>query len=420
MVTRVADMGACARRLVHATAGRLARHGAATAPGLVLALALLLGAGLGGCGGGGSSLEANQMRVRVRANPEIEAVDPGGSIPNLAYVSVGVCDASGRCVKVPDVQLDTGSTGLRLRARSLAGLDLAPLVAANGDRIDTCAAFGSGYLWGSVMAASVQLAGEAPVELPIQVYGAGSPAPAVPAACASTGNDSGTLLALGANGLLGVDAIASDGSAYFACHGSTCTLLGSVAQTEQVGNPVRRLGPHDDNGVILSLPAIPASGAIQVQGTLTFGLDTRVDNRTMGFAAIPTDGYLRLNVAAQGSSHPRSIIDSATNAYYGPLNLPYDGQYLFFTPRGLRILPITLSSEGGTLPDVSVPSSIRIADATSLSLAAYAYDDYGRYQSARNIMVLGLPYFFGRSIAYAMAGTSSGLGTGPIIGVLRP
>ncbi len=389
---------------------------------LAAGLAVLAVAGLGGCGGGSSSsLAANQMRMTVEADPQIQAMDPGGAPINALYVSIVVCDSSDHCVTVPYVEVDTGSVGLRLRYKALAGLNLQPIDLSDGGQLATCEDYLTGYAWGSVERATVELGGETPIGVPIEVYGSGGPAPAVPASCASLGTNSGSLLAMGGNGVLGVDAVSSFSALYFDCTGSVCTRLSTLPKRDDVANPVSFLGASDNNGLILTLPSIAASGVPMAQGTLTFGLDTRYDNRTTGFEAIPTDGVVDIGVTVQGQSYPNSAIDSGSNGYFGALNLPYDSATLSFTPSTLQVLPITLSNGVGGQPTVAWPASIDIGNGLALQNGkAFALDDVGAYMDTPSSILLGLPFFFGRSIAYAMSGMSSGLGVGPIVGVRQP
>ncbi len=399
------------------------RRGVALVVALVLALAM--GALLAGCGGGSSSsLAANQMRMTVGINPVVEAVDPGGSVRDQPYVSVMVCDASNRCVKVPYVIVDSGSVGLRLRAKTLAGLHLQPLAFASDAQLADCTSFLTGYMWGSVEQATVELGGEPPIQLPIQVYGSGSPAPTkVPTICSELGTNGSSLLGFNANGILGIQGLEKIGDLYYSCLGSTCTpeRTASVPAAEQIVNPISKFKDSDDNGVILTLPSVPANGLPGAQGTLTFGLDTRADNSTTGFVPLATDGNFSMNVVVQGVAYPGSTIDSGSNGYFGPFNVPYDPATTSFDPTTPQAVPITLENQTGTLPDVSVSTSIEIANSLTLADPGnYALDDYGAYAPPANQVLLGLPYFFGRSVAFAMSGKTSGLGTGPIIGVLNP
>jgi hypothetical protein len=392
---------------------------------VALVLALTLGALLAGCGGGSSSsLAPNQMRMVVGPNPDVEAVDPGASGRDIPFVSVVVCDASNRCVKVPHVMVDSGSVGLRLRAKPLAGLHLQPLPFASDAQLDECTPFLTGVMWGSVEQATVELGGEPPIQLPIEVFGGGSPAPTtMPTICADFGSNASNLLGFKANGILGIQGLEKIGNLYYACRGSACTIepTASVPAAELIVNPVSKFDDSDDNGVILTLPSVPANGLPSAQGTLTFGLDTQDDNRTTGFVPLATDGNFSMNVVVQGVAYSSSTIDSGSNGIFGPFSLPYDSATTSFDPTTPQVVPITLENQTGTLPAVSVSSSITIANSQVLAdPSSYALDDYGAYSSTSNQILLGLPYFFGRSVAFAMSGKTSGLGTGPIIGVLNP
>ncbi len=390
--------------------------------GAALVLALVLGALLAGCGGGSSSsLAANQMRVTVERDPNLIKAGREVFAPDMPYVSVVVCDGSDHCVTVPYVQLDTGSVGLHLRAKTLAGLDLQPVLSASGKQVDACSNFAQGYIWGAVEQANVQLGGEPAMQLPIQVFGSGSPAPDVPALCTTLGNNIGSLLAVGGNGILGVAGLLTGGTTDFTCDGSSCNIATSLDPTLLIENPVTFLANGDDNGVILTLPAIPASGAASAQGALTFGLDSRSDNQTAGFHAFGTDAYGNLSMSAQGQTYTQTAIDSGSSFLYLPFNMPYDSSTQYYTPSTLQIVPITLSNEPGTSPDVSVSSSLEVGNIISLvDTGNDAFDDIGQYAPSSSTATLSLPYFFGRSVAYGMPGTTSGLGPGPVVGVLNP
>ena len=100
----------------------------------LLGFALLL---LTGCGGGGSSstqitnssppntatpLAANAVSVQVTGGIQ-------GGFSNLLMASVTVCiHGATRCQTIDNVQVDTGSTGLRLLASALSGLALPAIV----------------------------------------------------------------------------------------------------------------------------------------------------------------------------------------------------------------------------------------------------------------------------------------------------
>ncbi|WP_374046084.1 DUF3443 family protein [Massilia sp. R2A-15] len=145
-----------------------------------------------------------------------------------------------------------------------------------------CAQFISGYTWGGIVHAYVKQGGAVAPAQSIQLAGfARAGAPPVPADCTSIGTNIGTVVALDANGVLGVGLLHEDcGNAsatsaisgtYYACTGSTCAAT-------QVSNPVFVFAT-DNNGIVLTLPAVAADGAKSLSGTLTFGIGTQTDNR---------------------------------------------------------------------------------------------------------------------------------------------
>lgn len=142
---------------------------------------LVLGLGmLAGCGGasntGGFSPPAptptaNTIDVAVNSGPAFNAY-------NVAYVSVTVCNPGGTttCATIPNVQVDTGSSGLRLLASApgLSNLTLAP-VTGSGSSVYECFEYNDGnYLWGQVEQADVSMAGENATDVPIQVIAGGN------------------------------------------------------------------------------------------------------------------------------------------------------------------------------------------------------------------------------------------------------
>ncbi|MDD5001029.1 MAG: DUF3443 family protein, partial [Thiomonas arsenitoxydans] len=129
--------------------------------------AALAGLLLTGCGGGGSSSPPAPSSVAL-ANPatgpnvvtvsvrQLES-NQATITANTPYVDVKICDASGNCQTIPDVMVDTGSAGLRLYANKVA-LNLPSIPSGNG-ALAACAQFASGYAWGSMHLATVQIGG---------------------------------------------------------------------------------------------------------------------------------------------------------------------------------------------------------------------------------------------------------------------
>jgi len=159
------------------------------------ALAALLSLGACGGGGGGGGGDGSSSATPVE-NTQSIVVDGGpADIPNLAFASVTICapGSTTNCQTIDHVQVDTGSSGLRIIASVLSpGLALPQQTDANGNPLVACAQFVDGFSWGPVKIADVRVAGEQANSVPIQVIGDGSFA-AIPASCSSSGPPENTV-----------------------------------------------------------------------------------------------------------------------------------------------------------------------------------------------------------------------------------
>ena len=223
-----------------------------------------------GCGGGGDASPSGGQNVQAIT------VDfgPTGNI-NLLFATVTICaPGTSNCQSIDHVLVDTGSTGLRILSGALSSsLSLRQQTNVNGDPFVECGQFASGYTWGPVKVADVRMAGEQAGSIPIQVIG--DPAfPAVPADCSAIGQALDSVNALGANGLLGVGVFQQDcGPAcassaipiilgtYYICPRAGCQPT-RASLTQQLQNPIGMF-PVDNNGVIIALPSVSATGSAQ-------------------------------------------------------------------------------------------------------------------------------------------------------------
>jgi hypothetical protein len=146
---------------------------------------------------------------------------PTGNYVDGLFTTVEVCEpgSTSNCASVTDVLVDTGSTGLRLLSDAVPGLSLPAVTDSTGNALKECVQFADlSYVWGPVVQADIHIANEAGPSAPIQIISA-SPTYTVPSSCLSAGtggSDDNSLVALGANGILGVSNFAQD------C-GRTCT-----------------------------------------------------------------------------------------------------------------------------------------------------------------------------------------------------
>ena len=361
-----------------------------------------------------ASGNANQVPVTVEQNPAISSYITA----NMPYVTVTVCNGIGSCVTVPQVLVDTGSYGLRLFSSAIGGLSLTPMQSSakstKGEPIGECASFVSSALWGAVRMASVSIGSNTTTgQIPVQVVGDTTFAPSTTAlagggtVCPNASPSAGAQQ-FGANGVLGVGLFAKDGQAYYACSGSTCT---ATTPPSQVLNPVAAL-PSDNNGVVLTLPAV-SSVQNSVSGTLTFGVDTQTDNTLGGYTILPADSLGYITVTLNASSYPKSYIDSGSNANFLALpgSVPVDSSGFYAPPTPQTY---TVGVSGGTA-SYSADVTVEKTSPQTIGVAVFPY--LASPSSSTLTQDLGLPFFYGRSIAYAINGASTAHGIGPYYAV---
>ncbi len=385
-------------------------------PLILLACALFLTS----CGGGGGGstpvtpttpVAANQAIIAVEQNTDINPVTQFPTV-NLPYVSVKVCDTTGRCQTIDHVVLDTGSYGLRLLSSAVSTLTMPIETTTGGGSLAECATFLGGYMWGGVhTATSIQISGEIASNVPIQVIADPSLPSTAPTTCQNTGSNIGNLYGIGGNGLLGVGLFVEDQGSYYTCVGGptgTCSAT-VVAPSSQVSNPVAFF-PTDNNGVILQMPAVPITGQLNAFGTLTFGVDTQSNNTLAAYSVLPADSGGNFTAAVAGQSYGQSFLDSGSN--YSFITLPLStNTYGDYAPTAYTTYPATLTSNVSTITPIS--TSFGVIDSAALNFFNTAFNDIvdpGTSVSAD----FGMPFFYGRAIAFVISGKRVTEGMGPL------
>lgn len=415
---------------------------------VVVAMVVVSAAALAGCGGGGGGADSGQPPVAAgNGNPAADPAPPSppssppaipqSSTPNVQPIainalptrtrnmlttSVTVCAPStSDCATIDNVQVDTGSSGLRILASALpASLDLPAVAGAGGAAgagtiSGSCGVFGSGYTWGAVRTADVRMAGQIAAALPIQVI-ADPTLPAVPTDCANSGPPMMSPATLRVNGILGIGLFSTDcGSActrnalprwYYTCvSGGTCTP-GSQPLTSQVGNPVADFA-ENNNGVIIELPAIPDAGAQSVTGQLIFGIGTQPNNTLGGATVIRTNTQTgRIVTSADGQTWPNSFIDSGSNGMFFATTLAQCG--LWYCPPSGATLTATMTGADGAAITLSFPVG------NAQTLLASTNNAFDNLAGPSNTMFdWGLPFFFGRRVYTAIEARATAAGDGP-------
>ncbi len=370
--------------------------------------------------------------VVVTAGPGPSTANP---YTNAAFVSVTICvpGSATQCTTVPDVLLDTGSSGLRVLSSALGGLPLANMTSGNATVANCVQYVDLSYNWGPVARADIKMAGELASSVPIQIIADPSLSfPAAPSSCSNGGTAADTVDRLSANGVLGVSSYVydcagacapgttSNAGVYFACADGNCEVT-TAALANQVQNPVAAFS-SDNNGLSLTLPALPDAGLPSTSGTLTFGIGTQIDNG-LGSAVVQTaDSSGNITTTFNGRSYSSSFIDSGSNAVYF-LDSPTSGlpgcrsTALFYCPTTTQFLVATNTGANKQ----SSPVNFTVANAETLPAPNWVFNDIAGFSSNGGpqsglpslYFDWGLPFFFGRTVFVAIEGKSTPGGTGP-------
>ncbi|MFL9869450.1 DUF3443 domain-containing protein [Paraburkholderia fungorum] len=380
----------------------------------------------------GGSLPASPTQQPIAANaantvPMTVAQGVNGVI-NIPTVSVTVCPpgTTSNCQTINNIQVDTGSFGLRLVSSVVNTTSLPISTLASGAQLAECATFADGYTWGTVRTATVQIGGETTGRaIPIQIIGDPAAGSAPTKGCGS-GSAENTAQDLGANGILGIGtalydcgttcantSTAATYSNYFTCSGSTCTRA-TVPVLQQVANPVANFA-GDNNGVIVQMPPVSNTGAPSATGTLVFGINTQSNNALAASQTFTTDGYGDLNNSVYNGTTVQAFFDSGSNAYFfSDSSLPVCSNYAgFYCPSAAQTRSITLTGQSTTTASVS----IGILNAATLfsNSSNYAFNDLAGQIGGSSSFDLGLPFFYGRHMYYGFDQTASG-GPAPYVG----
>ena len=385
----------------------------------------------------------NVVTINVDGGPV-----PGQLYPNAAFTSVTLCNpgSTTACQTVGGILVDTGSYGLRILQSQIPLLKLPKLVDNIGNTLQNCAAGVDGsYLWGPVSYADVYIGGEAASSVggqtalnSVRVQVISSSNGPVPNGCSNGGAANlNTPLLLGANGILGIgpeptDCTLSginycDGSVqptppnlYYSCPSLGCATTDSpiiVTKFQQVSNPIP-LFSADRNGVILQLPLVSNPQAA-VSGFMIFGIGTASNNQLGSATVFTLDSSDNFTTIYDGQTLTSSFIDSGSNALYFPSTLPpCDANSRFFCPSSPTGFSATNQgmTQGQTTVGFSVDSADNLfttnPDDTAFSTLA---GPNGTYNSCSGggpscTFVWGLPFFYGRSVYFAIDGQAAPFG----------
>ncbi len=394
---------------------------------------------LAACGGSSNSNNNNNNNPPPAvSNTQALSVNagPAGNYTNGLFTSVTICvPGTTNCQTIPDVEVDTGSEGLRLLSSAVT-LSL-PAVTDNGNNpLQECGVFlDTSYVWGPVVKADIQMAGETGPSVPIQIIDGLNPALPVPSSCASTGGlNDGNVANLGANGILGIGNFRQDcGGActtnspptgfYYLCPNSVCQVA-SVPLLTQLQNPVWTFG-RDNNGVMITMDSIAGSpdlGVVSASGRLTFGIGTQSDNPLGSAQIYSTDsgGNIVSVYPINGTNTSfTGFLDTGSNAIFfldaTTLGIKDCTDYNFYyCPATTQTYTVTNQGVNGTSGTVTF--SVANADAlfNANNQNNWAFDNLGGDSGtdlSSDYFDYGLPFFFGRTVFIGIEGQQAPDGT---------
>jgi hypothetical protein len=389
----------------------------------VLSVSVLLAA----CGGGGgdsgsSSVSSSSSGSGSNSTPVVSTasntvpitVGPGAqNFVNIPNVSVTVCaPGTNTCQTINNIQLDTGSYGLRLASDAATQIlgSLPVAQSTSNGQLAECTQFADGFTWGTVRTADVKIGGETASGIPIQVVG-DLPDSTVPLNGCINGSNESTSRQLGANGILGVGVAATDcgvdctnaaTSNYYSCpNGTNCSAI-AVPLAQQVVNPVTKFAV-DNNGVIVQLPAV-ATSAASATGTLVFGIGTQSNNALTGVTSYRTTDFGNLIGTYKGSS-VTTIVDSGSNGlFFTDSSLPTCTSTFtdFYCPASAQALSATVTGVNGVTTG-TVNFTVLNAQTLAASGTNYALNGLaGSIGSFPTLFDFGLPFFFGRNVYFGI------------------
>jgi hypothetical protein len=429
---------------------------------LVLIPLMCIAGGGGGGGMGTPPPPPPPPTIATAGPPNVESVVLDGgptqlTIPsvNTAFVSVKVCvHNTTNCQTIDHIEVDTGSVGLRIIAggTSNAGgeltVPLTPVTDSSNNPLGECLQFADGFSWGAVATADITMpvSMETASNVIVHIIGAtsaGDPANANPTCVPSpplvTEN---TVTSFGANGIIGVGPFLTDcvpggactpgtpicnngqcvpefSATYYSCPTPTSCAQMTASATQQLQNPASMFAT-DNNGVIIELPTISASGVASPSGgVLVFGIGTQSNNSLGSATQVAADSETGfISAMLTGSSNnplTDSYLDSGSNGNFFASSLTPCGAPN--TPNAGFYCPSATTSENATLGG-SLAADFDVANANTLfapnascptsNPCLTAFNNLGGTNGDPQSLDLGLPFFFGRNVYTGFYNPSTG------------
>jgi hypothetical protein len=386
--------------------------------------------------------DSNTAPLYVNFGPNGNAGNASTNHYNGLFTTISVClPDTPQCQIIPNILVDTSSIGLRLLNSALTTVpanEFGTVSDSDGNHVQECVQFpDTSYVWGPVLIADVLVSGQKAPSVPIQVLGVTTfPVPLASCLTLGAGPSLNSVAALGANGILGVGNSIQDcgpncaagqtfsAYPYYVCPLNVCRPA-FVPVVQQVANPVAFFS-RDNNGVQITLPSIPAAGAPSLPfvnadgsgllpaGQLVFGVGTE-SNNALGSAtlySLDTNGNFPQVVYNSVTYDSGGSIDTSATANFlsNPVTLGIQNclDNPFYCPGSP--IPVSLTTNGANGATGTVTVNIENADTLFTDNPDFsAFNNLARESltgSGPDQFVLGLPFFYGRTVFVGIAGTT--------------
>ncbi len=376
------------------------------------------------CGGGGSG--GTSTTNNIRANEMTVYMDSGYNaqgVANREYVTVHICQPGSTtlCQDVDHVILDTGSTGLRIFESFISPSISLPVVQASdgiGSPLTQCMYFNGGVDYGSLHYADVYLAGEYAPQVQVQIMN--DPLYTIyPSNCPVETQYNPQS---GAKGVLGVGAkkTTNQSSLYACATPQTCVL--TTNNYNYPLNPVAQFVGNDNNGVIVSMGSVPASGTTSMTGKLIFGIGTQANNQLPANATLLYSNEsvpnCEFSLSFNGSNYS-SMFDTGTPFTASQLgSVPNCSSYPnFYCPDNTTLFSATLYSYNSfSGPSINFTSPVLNYQTyiNALGFPTWILPNFIIVPNQLNgNMIIGMSQLYGKTIYVAIDHQPTPYGTGP-------
>jgi hypothetical protein len=183
--------------------------------------------------------------------------------------------------------------------------------------------------------------------------------------------------------------------------------------------------PFDNNGTIIELPSVPASGSPSVPGVLVFGIGTQSNNGLGSATVFDLDekGFVSTIFPGNGSAVFASHFNSGSNGIFFldsvTTALPQCSGKLgsYYCPSAMANLSAVILATNGARTTVA----FNVANVSRISSGTYATSNLAGpmpgfpTDTSAPGFDWGLPFYFGRSVYTAIEGTMTPAGPGPYV-----